>query len=142
MTDKNVYPKAEFELNAMTVDQLVEVAKREMFQDIAGRRGNSFKETLIKHLVEVLGISEDKALFENMCGMYGLKPDDWNRPFVQGRTTLRITGFNPGKPKNKFKLTDQNGKKFHCKESFLRRYLVKHVGKQIPISEYLSDENL
>lgn len=138
MTDKNVYPKAEFELNAMTVDQLVEVAK----QKSSRLRGNPFKETLIKHLVEVLGISEDKALFENLCGNYGLKPEDWNRPFVQGRTTLRITGFDPGKPKNKFKLTDQNGKKFHCKESFLRRYLVKHVGKQIPISEYLSDENL
>lgn len=138
MTDKNENPKAEFELHDMTVDQLVEVAK----QKSSRLRGNPFKETLIKHLVEVLGISEDKALFENLCGNYGLKPEDWNRPFVQGRTTLRITGFDPGKPKNKFKLTDQNGKKFHCKESFLRRYLVKHVGKQIPISEYLSDENL
>jgi len=143
MTEKNKYipddPKSEFDLHAMTTDQLVEVAKQKSSLIL---HENPFRDLMIKHLVEVLGVSESKALFENMCGMYGLKPEDWNRPFVQGRSTLRITGFVPEKPKNKFKLTDENGKKFHCKASFLQRYLVKKTGKQIPISEYLSDENL
>jgi len=35
-----------------------------------------FKENLVDYLVEVLGIGEEKALFESLCGNYGLKPSD------------------------------------------------------------------
>ena len=98
-------PKNRFELQAMTIDELVSLAKVKLSRKLP------FKENLVNYLVEVLGVSEEKALFEALCGDYGLKPTDWNRPFVQGRTTLRITGFNPGKPKNKFNLTSDAGKK-------------------------------
>ena len=125
-------PKNRYELQAMNIDELVALAKSKLSRKLP------FKENLVDYLVEVLGVSEEKALFESLCGNYGLKPTDWNRPFVQGRTTLRITGFNPGKPKNKFNLTSQTGKKFHCGVSFIRRYLGGKKGKQMGLTEFMN----
>ena len=128
MTD----PKNRFELQAMSIDELIELAKSK------ASRKMPFKAILVDYLVEVLGVSEERALFEALCGDYGLKPTDWNRPFKQGRTTLRITGFNPGKPKNKFNLTDQKGKKFHCGVGFIRSYLGAKNGNQIGLHECMN----
>lgn len=130
-------PKSEFDLRVMTLDQLFDLAKEKTSLK------KPFKASLVTYLIDLLGLSPEKALFENLCDMYGLKPSDWEKEFKDRNTTLRITGFDPGKPKNKFNLTDQNGKKFHCSTAFIQRHLGKKLkGKQIPISEYLSDENL
>lgn len=127
-------PKNRYDLLLMTIDELVTLARQKKSWKLP------FKENLVDYLVEVLGVSEEKALFESLCGNYGLKPTDWNRPFVQGRTTLRITGFVPHKPKNKFKLTSDTGKKFHCGESFILQYLgTKKKGKQISLNDYMND---
>ena len=125
-------PKNRYELQAMTIDELVSLAKLKLSRKLP------FKENLVDYLVEVLGVSEEKALFEALCGNYGLKPTDWNRPFKQGRSTLRITGFDPGKPKNKFNLENEKGKRFHCGESFIRRHLTTRKGKQIGLKEFMN----
>lgn len=131
-------PQNRFDLQQMTIDELVALAKLKLSRKLP------FKENLVNYLVEVLGVSEEKALFEALCGQYGLKPTDWNRPFTQGRSTLRITGFNPGKPKNKFNLTNEKGTRFHCGERFIRRYLgnmieVGKKGKQVSLADYMND---
>lgn len=128
MTD----PKNRFDLEQLTIDELVALAKQKLSRKIP------FKANLVDYLVNVLGLSEEKALFEALCGTYGLKPTDWDRPFVVRRSTLRINGFNPGKPKNKFNLINQDGKEFHCGESFLRRNLGGgKKGKQISLKEFM-----
>lgn len=105
-----------YDLQQMSIDELVELAKKNPAK---------IKKHLVEYMVKTLDVGEEKALFEALCGNYGLKPSDWGKPFKQGRTTLKITGFRPNKPKNKFGLTDQNGKPFHCGESFIRSYLGK-----------------
>ena len=110
-----------FDLQNMTVQDLVNLANARQDTAVA------LKANLVEFMVKTLDVGEEKVLFESLCGDYGLKPEDWGKPFIQGRTTLRITGFKPHKPKNKFNLTNQNGKGFHCGESFLRRYLGKPV---------------
>lgn len=132
-------PKNRYELQALNIDELVSMAKLKL------SRKFPFKENLVKYLVEVLDLSEEKALFEAMCGTYGLKPTDWDRPFQVRRSTLRINGFNPGKPKNKFNIINQDGKQFHCGVSFLRRNLALPVkvrkGKQVNLKEFLNDKD-
>ena len=125
-------PKNRLELQEMTIDELITLAKQKRSRNLP------FKKSLVDYLVEVLNVSEEKALFESLCENYGLKSSDWNKPFVQGRTTLRITGFNPDKPKNKFNLTNQDGKQFHCGVRFIQRHFQKKKGTQISLSDFMN----
>lgn len=127
---KLMAPANRYDLQQMTIDELIDLAKQKL------SRKTPFKTNLVEYLIEVLDLSEEKALFEALCGNYGLKPSDWNRPFTVRRTTLRITGFDPNKPKNKFDLTDQKGGKFHCGVSFIRRNLAPK-GKQVNLKEFM-----
>jgi len=128
-------PKNRYELQQLNIDELVAIAKSKK------SRKMPFKAILVDYLVEVLEISEEKALFEALCGQYGLKPTDWNRPFKVRRTTLRITGFNPNKPKNKFNLTNEKGEqKFHCGVRFAVSNLHPgKKGKQISMHDFINN---
>jgi len=127
-------PKNRYELQTLTIEELVALAVRKKSRKLP------FKANLVDYLVDVLGVSEEKALFEALCGNYGLKPTDWNRPFKQGRSILRITGFDPNKPKNKFNLTNEKGKKFHCGVRFIQRHLTKKRGKQVSLSDFMNEK--
>ena len=111
-------PTSRYDLQQLTIPELVKLAEQK--RSIK----TPFKKALVEYLVEVLDLSEEKMLFEAMCGNYGLKKSHWNKPFTVRRKIFRITGFNPQKPKNVLKITDQNGKTFICSEQYVKTYLT------------------
>jgi len=68
----------------------------------------------------------EKAMFEVMADMYGLKPSDFGRTFSTGRETFRITAIHPNRPKYPIsveRIPDKRGFKFTAEDVIL--YLSK-----------------
>jgi len=68
----------------------------------------------------------EKAMFEVMADLYGLRPSDFGRTFSTGRETFRITAIHPNRPKYPIsveRIPDKRGFKFTAEDVAL--YLSK-----------------
>ena len=77
------------EMNA-EITALLEEKYPEMSVCISGR----YDQTSVKFTVE---FKEEQADFNKLCGMYGLKEDDYGKTFKNGTKTYKIVGFSPSR---------------------------------------------
>lgn len=73
----------------------------------------------------VIKKNEDKKKreFKEMGKYYGAKASWYGKTFKEGRYKFTVVGLNPNRPKNVIMLVREDGTKFSCPASYIKRFL-------------------